>query len=100
MFIQILIRNAGKLKQSCFRNAVIFPGPQLGIMSQSAQAEIITCIPSNCQRLPNGKAIYSHHGPRSNHWANYKFTGRRFGEQHLRNIGGKGYCGELARDKG
>lgn len=65
-----------------FRNAVIFPGPHLGIMSQSAQAEIITCIPSNCQHLPNGKAIYSHHGPRSNHWANYKFTGRRFGEQH------------------
>lgn len=51
-------------------------------MSQSAQAEIITCIPSNCQHLPNGKAIYSHHGLRSNHWANYKFTGRRFGEQH------------------
>lgn len=52
-------------------------------MSQSAQAEIITCIPSNCQHLPNGKAIYSHHGLRSNHWANYKFTGRRFGEEGL-----------------
>lgn len=55
-------------------------------MSQSAQAEIITCIPSNCQHLPNGKAIYSHHGLRSNHWANYKFTGRRFGEQDWKEV--------------
>lgn len=86
-----------EIKTELFRNAVIFPVPHLGIMSQSAQAEIITCIPFNCQHLPNGKAIYSHHDPRSNHWANYKFTGRWFGEQHYSDIGRKGICEELER---